>query len=89
MFIYPDNGENEAANEDEKAEVMRRYLAFRRLFGRRPHFVRGGFSGPMLQLMLNHFYETEIEGPYKFSEIELTDSVMKNFFENIAFNHIQ
>lgn len=74
----------------EKTELQRKWMVYRRFFNTRPTRVNfaQAIAGPVMQLMLNHFYDAEIKGPYKFDEIELTDSVVKNFFNDIAFNHL-
>ena len=92
MFVYQDKKLKVSEPESESAQrtdLQRKWLMFQRMFNTRPARINYAvLAAPMMQLLLNHFYDTEVKGPYKFNQIELTDSVMRNFFDDVVVNHL-
>lgn len=58
------------------------------MFSRKIDKVGFGKSDPAMQLLLNHFYDEEIVGPYTFNEIELNDIIKKSLFDDVAVNNL-
>ena len=93
MFIY---SSNETENRKEirtekinKSELQYKWLLFQRFFNRKPPARAGGpQSGPLAELLIRHFYDIEINKQYRFNEIELTDSIRRNFFNDFNFNNL-
>lgn len=76
------------ASTFDKLMLQRRWAMYQRMFGRKvDRAAFGKNDDPAMQLLLNHFYDEEIVGPYTFNEIELNDIVKKSLFDDVAINN--
>lgn len=92
MFVYSSNeAENRKEVEAEKinkAELQYKWLLFQRFFNTKAAHVSGTLTGPVVEILLKHFYDVEIDKQYRFNEIELVNSIRRNLFKDFDFNNL-
>jgi hypothetical protein len=78
---------------EERMRQAYRLAAFRRFFGTKisPYQAAGfadAMKNPAMQLLLNHFYEAEIEKPntLKFDSVRIADG--EDVYDDIEINNI-
>ena len=92
MFVYStsetENRKEVGQEKINKTELQYKWLLFQRFFNKKAAHVGGSLTGPVIEILIKHFYDIEIGKQYRFDRIALVDSVRKNLFEDFMFNNL-